>query len=70
MSSKSFLVVAMVLTILSSFVILEAQADESIGSCVWGGTNYVSDCNGECIRRGRRGGHCGSFLNNICWCET
>lgn len=47
-----------------------AKRDVSIGSCVWGGVNYVSNCNRECKRRGYRGGHCGSFFNNICWCEN
>lgn len=47
-----------------------AKRDVSIGSCVWGGVNYVSDCNKECKRRRYKGGHCGSFFNNICWCET
>lgn len=48
---------------------LFAKRDVSVGSCVWGGVNYISNCNGECKRRGYRGGHCGSFMNNICWCE-
>lgn len=47
-----------------------AKRDVSIGSCVWGAVNYISNCNGECKRRRYRGGHCGSFMNNICWCET
>nr|P81544.1 RecName: Full=Defensin heliomicin [Heliothis virescens]1I2U_A Chain A, DEFENSIN HELIOMICIN [Heliothis virescens] len=44
--------------------------DKLIGSCVWGAVNYTSDCNGECKRRGYKGGHCGSFANVNCWCET
>nr|XP_018901723.1 PREDICTED: defensin heliomicin-like [Bemisia tabaci] len=47
-----------------------AQADVLIGSCVWGGVNYTSDCLKECKRRGYKGGHCGSALNVNCWCET
>ncbi|CAH0391397.1 unnamed protein product [Bemisia tabaci] len=46
-----------------------AQGDTLIGSCVWGGVDYTSDCNGECRRRGHRGGHCGSAFNVNCWCE-
>lgn len=46
------------------------QADKLIGSCVWGAVNYTSNCNAECKRRGYKGGHCGSFANVNCWCET
>ncbi|CAH0723225.1 unnamed protein product, partial [Brenthis ino] len=48
----------------------EVQADKLIGSCVWGFVNYTSNCNAECKRRGYKGGHCGSFANVNCWCET
>ncbi|KAG6444225.1 hypothetical protein O3G_MSEX003263 [Manduca sexta] len=46
------------------------QADKLIGSCVWGAVDYTSNCNAECVRRGFKGGHCGSFANVNCWCET
>ncbi|XP_044730463.1 defensin-like [Chrysoperla carnea] len=66
---------SMLLLVCLSFLVIVSspqngvQADVLIGSCVWGGNNYVSDCNGECKRRGHRGGHCGSFWNVNCWCE-
>ncbi|CAD6240250.1 GSCOCT00014154001.2-RA-CDS [Cotesia congregata] len=67
--SSMLLLVCLTFLVIVSSPKNEVQADVSIGSCVWGGVNYTSDCNGECKRRRYRGGHCGSFLNNICWCE-
>ena len=69
MASKNILALLLV-TVLCSVLVMEAEADVSIGSCVWGGVNYVSNCLNECKRRRYKGGHCGSFANNICWCET
>ncbi|KAH0555361.1 hypothetical protein KQX54_017955 [Cotesia glomerata] len=63
---------SMLLLVCLSFLVIisspqnGAQADKLIGSCVWGATNYTSNCNAECKRRGFKGGHCGSFWNVNC----
>ncbi|XP_055330772.1 defensin-like [Paramacrobiotus metropolitanus] len=49
--------------------LMRAKRDVLKGSCVWGATDYKSDCLAECKRMGYKGGHCGSFLNVNCWCE-
>ncbi|CAK1551394.1 unnamed protein product [Leptosia nina] len=52
-------------------VIAQSPVDASvhIGSCVWGATDYFSDCRKECKNRGYKSGHCGSFWNVNCWCD-
>lgn len=66
---------SMLLLVCLSFLVIVsspqngAEADVHIGTCVWGGVDYVSDCMAECKRRGYPGGHCGSFWNVNCWCE-
>ncbi|XP_048003073.1 defensin ARD1 [Leguminivora glycinivorella] len=61
---------ALVCVVMLVVISTPVEADKLIGSCVWGGVDYTSNCNGECKRRGFRGGHCGSFANVNCWCET
>nr|XP_021181591.2 ommochrome-binding protein [Helicoverpa armigera] len=58
-----FLLVCVTFLVIVSSPKNTAVADKLIGSCVWGAVNYTSDCNGECKRRGYKGGHCGSFAN-------
>ncbi|OQV15663.1 hypothetical protein BV898_10250 [Hypsibius exemplaris] len=72
---------AIILAVLLTLALFSITADGAValnrskrdslkGSCVWGAVDYKSDCLGECKRMGYKGGHCGSFANVNCWCET
>ncbi|MCY5962467.1 hypothetical protein OV760_29350, partial [Salmonella enterica subsp. enterica serovar 1,4,[5],12:i:-] len=70
MANKTLMFLVALVAVVLAVGVMEAEADKLIGSCVWGATNYISNCAKYCKERGYKNGHCGSFANVNCWCET
>lgn len=47
-----------------------AQADVHIGKCEIWSMDPGKYCRNDCKKQGYPWGHCGSFLDTECWCET